>query len=97
MIDVELADDDTFMLYEAEAKVWDVPGHTAGHIAYWFSEKVGLYSAVTPFSRLVVGVFSKAPSPKCMILYRSSRKSRMILGSTAHMNTLWVTLNLPLA
>ena len=50
MIDVELADDDTFMLYEAEAKVWDVPGHTAGHIAYWFAESRALFCGDTLFA-----------------------------------------------
>ena len=96
MIDVELADDDTFMLYEAEAKVWDVPGHTAGHIAYWFAESRALFCGDTLFA-LGCGRVSRAPSRKCIILYLSSRKSRMILGSTAHMNTLWATLNSHLA
>ena len=50
MIDVELADDDTFMLYEAEAKVWDVPGHTSGHIAYWFAESRALFCGDTLFA-----------------------------------------------
>ena len=30
-IDIEVADGDTYMLGNAEAKVFDVPGHTSGH------------------------------------------------------------------
>lgn len=50
MIDVEVADGETFNLYEAEAKVWDVPGHTAGHVSYWFSESQALFCGDTLFA-----------------------------------------------
>ena len=49
-IDIEVGDGDTFMLYEAEAKVWDVPGHTRGHIAYWFGESNALFCGDTLFA-----------------------------------------------
>ena len=49
MIDVELADDDTFMLYEAEAK-FRRSCHTAGHIAYWFAESRALFCGDTLFA-----------------------------------------------
>lgn len=49
-IDIEVGDGDTFMLYEAEAKVWDVPGHTRGHIAYWFPESHALFCGDTLFA-----------------------------------------------
>ncbi len=50
MIDVEVADGDTYELYGASAKVWDVPGHTAGHIAYWFAESRALFCGDTLFA-----------------------------------------------
>jgi hydroxyacylglutathione hydrolase len=49
-IDVEVADGDMFELYGATAKVWDVPGHTAGHIAYWFAESQALFCGDTLFA-----------------------------------------------
>jgi hydroxyacylglutathione hydrolase len=40
-IDVRVGDGDRVMLGSVEAHVFDVPGHTRGHIAYWFeSERV---------------------------------------------------------
>ncbi len=35
-IDVEVGDGDTVAFGGVIAKVFDVPGHTAGHVAYWF-------------------------------------------------------------
>jgi hydroxyacylglutathione hydrolase len=35
-IDVEVGDGDTYELGGFTAKVFDTPGHTAGHITYWF-------------------------------------------------------------
>lgn len=49
-IDIEVGDGDTFRLYEAEARVWDVPGHTRGHIAYWFPESRALFCGDTLFA-----------------------------------------------
>lgn len=49
-IDIEVGDGDSFKLYEAEAKVWDVPGHTSGHIAYWFPESKALFCGDTMFA-----------------------------------------------
>jgi len=35
-IDLELHDGDTFELGQSKAAIFEVPGHTSGHIAYWF-------------------------------------------------------------
>ena len=63
MIDVEVGDGDTFRLHEAEAKVWDVPGHTRGHIAYWFAESRALFCGDTLFAlgcgRVFEGTFDQ--------------------------------------
>lgn len=48
-IDVEVGDGDTYRLGEAEARVFDVPGHTRGHIAYWFKDSAALFCGDTLF------------------------------------------------
>ncbi len=37
-LDVAVGDGDEVMLGGRRARVFDVPGHTAGHIAYWFKD-----------------------------------------------------------
>ena len=49
-IDVDVADGDTFMLGDAKATVYDTPGHTRGHIAYWFDESKALFCGDTLFA-----------------------------------------------
>ena len=49
-IDIAVGDGDVFRLGEAEAKVFDVPGHTRGHIAYWFGESDALFCGDTLFA-----------------------------------------------
>lgn len=50
MIDVAVGDGDVCRIHEAEAKVWDVPGHTRGHVAYWFPESRALFCGDTLFA-----------------------------------------------
>jgi hydroxyacylglutathione hydrolase len=49
-IDVEVGDGDSFTLGEAQAQVFFVPGHTRGHIAYWFPESAALFCGDTLFA-----------------------------------------------
>jgi hydroxyacylglutathione hydrolase len=49
-IDVAVGDGDTVRLGNAEAQVFDVPGHTRGHIAYWFAESDALFCGDTLFA-----------------------------------------------
>ena len=49
-IDVEVGDGETYRLGGAEAKVFDVPGHTRGHIAYWFADSDALFCGDTLFA-----------------------------------------------
>jgi hydroxyacylglutathione hydrolase len=49
-MDIEVGDGDSYMLYQAKATVWDVPGHTRGHIAYWFPESKALFCGDTLFA-----------------------------------------------
>ena len=48
-IDVEVGDGDTYTLGASTAKVYDVPGHTRGHIAYWFEDSDALFCGDTLF------------------------------------------------
>jgi hydroxyacylglutathione hydrolase len=49
-IGVEVGDGDTYMFHEAEARVFDTPGHTRGHIAFWFPESKALFCGDTLFA-----------------------------------------------
>jgi len=49
-IDVEVGDGDRYRLGDAEAQVYDVPGHTRGHIAYWFAGSEALFCGDTLFA-----------------------------------------------
>jgi hydroxyacylglutathione hydrolase len=49
-IDVALADGDSYALGGSEAKVFDVPGHTKGHIAFWFEDSDALFCGDTLFA-----------------------------------------------
>lgn len=48
-IDVAVGDGDTFQFGSEAATVYDVPGHTRGHIAYWFKDSQALFSGDTLF------------------------------------------------
>jgi hydroxyacylglutathione hydrolase len=49
-IDLGVAEGDRFRLGEAEAEVFETPGHTSGHISYWFAGAKALFCADTLFS-----------------------------------------------
>ncbi|MBL6936129.1 MAG: hydroxyacylglutathione hydrolase [Alphaproteobacteria bacterium] len=49
-IDVEVGEGDEFRLGNASARVFDVPGHTRGHIAYWFEGDKALFCGDTLFA-----------------------------------------------
>jgi hydroxyacylglutathione hydrolase len=44
-LDVAVGDGDAVALGASEARVIDVPGHTVGHVAYYFPEAAALFSA----------------------------------------------------
>lgn len=48
-IDVAVADGDRYALGAAEAQVFFVPGHTRGHVAYWFADSLALFCGDTLF------------------------------------------------
>ncbi|MDR3440743.1 hydroxyacylglutathione hydrolase [Telmatospirillum sp.] len=49
-IDTEVTDGDSFLMGTAAAMVMSVPGHTLGHIAYWFPESQALFCGDTLFA-----------------------------------------------
>lgn len=49
-IDRQVGDGDEVKFGAATAKVFDVPGHTAGHIAYWFAEDKAAFVGDTLFA-----------------------------------------------
>jgi hydroxyacylglutathione hydrolase len=60
-IDVELDEGDRYRLGEAEAEVFFVPGHTRGHIAYWFAESQALFCGDTLFALGCGRLFEGSP------------------------------------
>ena len=48
-IDIEVGDGDSYQLGNATATVFDVPGHTRGHIAFWFKGADALFCGDTLF------------------------------------------------
>jgi hydroxyacylglutathione hydrolase len=49
-LDLALRDGDRFRLGEAEVRILEVPGHTRGHIAFWFPEGRALFCGDTLFA-----------------------------------------------
>lgn len=49
-IDIALADGENFDLGAARATVIDIPGHTKGHIAFWFAAEAAVFCGDTLFA-----------------------------------------------
>ncbi len=62
-IDIDVADGDTYTFGNAVAKVFDTPGHTRGHIGFWFEESKALFCGDTLFAlgcgRVFEGTFEQ--------------------------------------
>lgn len=61
-ISTELGDGDQFTLGNAVATVFDVPGHTRGHIAYWFEADDALFCGDTLFAMGCGRLFEGSPA-----------------------------------
>jgi hydroxyacylglutathione hydrolase len=61
-IDVAVGDGDTYRLGEATARVFDVPGHTRGHIAFWFAAEKALFCGDTLFALGCGRLFEGTPA-----------------------------------
>ena len=61
-IDVQVGDGDTYALGDNVAQVYDVPGHTRGHIAYWFEGSNALFIGDTLFALGCGRLFEGTPA-----------------------------------
>lgn len=77
-IDVALADGDSYALGDSKAKVFDVPGHTKGHIAFWFEESDALFCGDTLFALGCGRLFEGTPQQ----MWDSLSKFRDLPGQT---------------
>ena len=77
-IDVEVDEGDTYVLGAAEARVFFVPGHTRGHIAYWFAESEALFCGDTMFVMGCGRLFEGTPGQ----MWNSLQKLMALPGAT---------------
>jgi hydroxyacylglutathione hydrolase len=61
-IDVEVGEGDRYQFGAASAAVFDIPGHTRGHIAYWFADSDALFCGDTLFLMGCGRVFEGTPA-----------------------------------
>lgn len=61
-IDTVVADTDSIHLGQEVARVFDVPGHTRGHIAYWFADSQALFCGDTLFALGCGRLFEGTPA-----------------------------------
>ena len=61
-IDKVVAEGDRFELGGASAEVFDTPGHTSGHISFWFPDSAALFCADTLFALGCGRLFEGTPA-----------------------------------
>ncbi|MEQ8346634.1 MAG: hydroxyacylglutathione hydrolase [Sneathiellaceae bacterium] len=61
-LDIAVGDGERYRLGTAEAQVFDVPGHTRGHIAYWFADSDALFCGDTMFAMGCGRLFEGTPA-----------------------------------
>lgn len=61
-IDIQVGDGDSFEFGEQSAQVFDVPGHTKGHIAFWFEGARALFCGDTLFALGCGRLFEGSPA-----------------------------------
>jgi hydroxyacylglutathione hydrolase len=77
-IDVALGEGDSFALGDQEATVFEVPGHTRGHIAFWFRDSAALFSGDTLFTCGCGRMFEGSPQQ----MWGSLKRLRALPGDT---------------
>lgn len=77
-IDVAVDEGDTYTLGDQVAKVFFIPGHTRGHIAYWFEDSHALFSGDTLFLMGCGRLFEGTPEQ----MWNSLLKLRALPGDT---------------
>jgi len=61
-IDIEVAEGDIYEFGAEKAQVFEVPGHTSGHIAYWFENSDALFCGDTLFALGCGRLFEGTPA-----------------------------------
>lgn len=61
-LDIAVAENEGVNLGNATARVFDVPGHTRGHIAYWFADSDALFCGDTLFALGCGRLFEGTPA-----------------------------------
>jgi hydroxyacylglutathione hydrolase len=77
-IDVAVGEGDSFALGDESATVFEVPGHTRGHIAFWFRESAALFSGDTLFTCGCGRMFEGSPQQ----MWGSLKRLRALPGNT---------------
>jgi hydroxyacylglutathione hydrolase len=77
-IDVHVGEGDRVAIGGHKAKVFDVPGHTSGHIAYWFEQDQALFCGDTLFSMGCGRLFEGSPEQ----MWSSLKKLRALPDET---------------
>jgi hydroxyacylglutathione hydrolase len=77
-IDVAVGDGERYTFGSETADVFDVPGHTRGHIAYWFAAAQALFCGDTLFLMGCGRLFEGTPEQ----MWRSLGKLRRLPGET---------------
>lgn len=77
-VDQPVGDGETFMLGNATATVLAVPGHTKGHIAFWFADSKALFCGDALFVLGCGRVFEGTPD----MMWASLDKMRRLPGDT---------------
>jgi len=78
-IDVEVDDGETVSVGGSSARVIAIPGHTLGHIAYWFADESALFCGDTLFSLGCGRLFEGTPE----MMWRSLGRLRVLPDDTA--------------
>ncbi len=75
-IDVAVGDGERYRFGSEEARVFDIPGHTRGHIAFWFPDSRALFCGDTLFTLGCGRLFEGTPAE----MWESLKKLRALPG-----------------
>jgi hydroxyacylglutathione hydrolase len=77
-LDLAIGEGDVVVTGALEAKVIEVPGHTSGHVAYWFEDEDILFAGDTLFAMGCGRAFEERPA----VLFHSLMKLAALPGET---------------
>ncbi len=77
-VDTPIGEGDVIRLSSHTAKVWRVPGHTQGHLAFWFEEDQVLFTGDTLFAMGCGRLFEGTPAD----MFGNMRRYEALPGET---------------